>query len=272
MSSCQDVKGAIHRYLDRNLQPEETHAIEAHLVDCDDCRHEYESLLVVVESVRAAHPLYPTPPESYANARRQIQAHRNRTIRIRTAIAASLLIAGLISLLAIRRATGAADPFAGFAAETHIRYSRGTVPLDIRSTEPQVVAAWLTRRLPFHLDLPDYPGGPGQKKKYTLIGARLAQYEADDVAYLAYEMQGRPISLLVGSSSHITPAGGELYRAGGLTFHMTTYKGLSTITWVDHGLSYALVSDLKAVGAESCVICHGAETDRGKFAPLKPRS
>ena len=103
------------------------------------------------------------------------------------------------------------------------------------------------------------------------MGARLVQYRDDDVAYLSYRMDGRPISLLIGSSARIVPAGGDVYRAGGLSFHTTSHNGLKMITWIHKGLSYALVSDLAAAGAESCVICHGGADERHKFEPLRAK-
>lgn len=274
-NDCRHVRGSLQQYLDRALEPPRMHAVEAHLFGCEPCRQEFDSLVGVVEAVRSAHPLYAPSAESRERARLLIESHyRRHTMRRYLAMAAAVLVASLIGWIGLRNAPGGGgggDAFASFAVDTHVRYSRGSLPLDIQSGEPQKVAGWLTKRLPFHLTLPDYPD-EGPAKKYALLGARLTQYREDDVAYLAYQMQGKPISLLIGSSARIAPAGGQLYRAGGLTFYQTTYKGLNTITWVDKGLSYALVSDLKAVGAESCAICHGGEGERQKFAPLKARA
>jgi anti-sigma factor RsiW len=156
-----------------------------------------------------------------------------------------------------------------FAAQTHRNYSRSAFPLDVVSSEPQVVSNWLEPRVPFHLKLPNYPeGGP---KRYALAGARLMQYRGEDVAYVAYEMDRKPISLLISSSSRIVPSGGESYKSAGLTFYFSSQQGLRIITWKDKGLTYAQVSDLDVKGAESCVICHGAEGERRKFEGLGKR-
>jgi anti-sigma factor RsiW len=156
-----------------------------------------------------------------------------------------------------------------FAAQAHRDYARGAFPLDVASSQPQVVSDWLEPRVPFHLTLPNYPeGGP---KRYTLAGARLMQYRGEDVAYLAYEMDRKPISLLISSSSRVMPSGGETYQSGGLTFYFASEQGLRIITWRDRGLTYAQVSDLDVKGAESCVICHGAEGERRKFEGLGKR-
>jgi anti-sigma factor RsiW len=218
-----------------------------------------------VESIRAAHPLYRAPQESLEAARRIVGSHQRRSYISRIAIAAGVILAVWLGL-SMRPPP---DSFARFAAESHQRFEHGSLPLDIHSTEPRDVSAWLTQRLPFHLTLPNYPELPGEAKRYQLMGARLLQMGSDDVAYLAYRMEGRPISLLIASSARIVPAGGDVYRSGGLTFHMSSLKGFKMITWVDKGLSYALVSDLEAMGAESCVICHGGAGERRKFEELK---
>jgi hypothetical protein len=97
------------------------------------------------------------------------------------------------------------------------------------------------------------------------------QYRGDDLAYLAYEMDGKPISLLISSSSRVAPSGGENYQAGGLMFYFSSDQGLRIITWKDKGLTYAQVSDLDVKGAESCAICHGAEGEYRKFEGLGKR-
>jgi anti-sigma factor RsiW len=266
---CDENKSRIHLYLDGELQPAEALLLETHLVECPSCRAEYESLVSVVETVRAAQPLYQPSEECAHRAQQVVSAHRRRLALYRGAIAASILLIAALAWEAFSQRMARQDRFAAFAAEAHLRYERGALPLDIRTEEPKAVAEWLSRRLPFHLTLPNYPEQTGHAKKYSLVGARLLQYREEDVAYLSYQMDRHPISLLMASSARILPSGGELFRSGGLTFHSTSRDGLQMITWVDKGLSYALVSDLGAVGAESCAICHGREDDRRKFERLR---
>ena len=70
------------------------------------------------------------------------------------------------------------------------------------------------------------------------------QYRGEDAAYVAYEMDGKPISLLISSSSRVTPSGSESYRSEGLAFYFSSAHGLRIITLKDTGLTYAQVSDL----------------------------
>ncbi len=52
--------------------------IQFNPVECPECCQEYEALGAVVETVRAAKPLYKAPYESYAMARAIVGAHRRR--------------------------------------------------------------------------------------------------------------------------------------------------------------------------------------------------
>lgn len=156
------------------------------------------------------------------------------------------------------------------AAETHLRHMRGQLPLETESTDPQQISSWFVNKVNFSVKLPNYQESSGQEKLYTLEGARLVNYQKDYVAYVAYEMKERPISLVIASDSLARPSGGEEIQARGLTFHYNAIDGLKVLTWSDRGLTYALVSDLEERGQQSCIVCHEGTKDRDLLEPLKP--
>jgi anti-sigma factor RsiW len=265
--TCSEVRSRIALYIDREVVGAEALEFEAHLTECAECRDEYEHLRGTVDAVRGTSPLYEPPGTSYPAVLQLVNDWERRKKRRRwvpAAAAAAVLIAAATAWVSTVR-----SGYEQFAAQAHRNYERGTFPLDIASSQPQVVSAWLAPRVPFHLTLPNYP--EGGKKRYALAGARLMQYRGEDVAYLAYEMDGKPISLLISSSERVLPSGGESYQTGGLTFYFSSEQGLRMITWKDKGLTYAQVSDLNVKGAESCAICHGAEGERRKFEGLGKR-
>ncbi|HVW87768.1 MAG TPA: zf-HC2 domain-containing protein [Bryobacteraceae bacterium] len=269
MISCQEAAVWIPLYLDDELAPNEIGEFEAHLKDCGACQQKYEQLRSVVDNVRAARPLYEPSAESERRVGAMVRAHAHDATRARflaAGIAAAILLAAPLAYLWLSQKR--ADSFSEFAAGSHIRYANGAVPLDVRSAEPEAVSRWFAPRLPFHFKLPNYVNEPGAAKRYSLAGARLMQYRDTDVAYLAYTMNQRPISLLVASADRVRPAGGQTFRTSGIDFHFSSDRGLRLITWMDRGLSYALVSDLDVTGAESCVICHGSPADRRKIQTL----
>jgi anti-sigma factor RsiW len=164
----------------------------------------------------------------------------------------------------------AGSTFASVAVDAHLRHVRGQLPLEVRSESPEEVSRWFEGRVPFHLQLPDYPVGTGEEKPYRLTGGRLIAFQDDYAAYVAYGMEGRPISLLVTSASRVSPSGGEVVRSGSLAFHVESVAGLKVITWTDNGLTYALASDLAVGGARSCIVCHAASPSFEE-PPAKPR-
>jgi anti-sigma factor RsiW len=267
MMSCSEIRPRIALYVDREVTGAEALEFEAHLTECEECRVAYDELRGTVDAVRGARPLYEMPAQSYA-ALHSIVADWERRRRQRRWLPAAAA-AAVLAAAAITWVSSARSGFENFAVQAHRSYSRGAFPLDVASTQPQVVSDWLKPRVPFHLRLPNYPeGGP---KRYALVGARLMQYRGEDVAYLAYEMDRKPISLMISSTARILPAGGESYQSGGLTFYFSSQQGLRTILWKDKGISYAQVSDLDVKGAESCMICHAAEGERRKFEGLGKR-
>ena len=266
MMNCAEIRPRIALYVDREVTGAEALELEAHLTECEQCRREYNDLRETVDAVRGARPLYEAPEHVYAAVEGIVRDWERRERR-RWWVPALAAAAVLVAVMTGWWASTARSGYEQFAAQAHRNYARRTFPLDVASSQPQVVADWLEPRIPFHLTLPNYPeGGP---KRYTLAGARLMQYRGEDVAYVAYEMDRKPISLLISSSSRIMPSGGESYQSGGLTFYFSSEQGLRIITWKDKGLIYAQVSDLDVKGAESCAICHGAEGERRKFEGLK---
>jgi len=267
MIACSEIRSRLALYIDRELTGAEALDFEAHLTECQACRSKYDDLRSTVDAVRAASPLYEVPERAWEAVHTIVQAwqHRQRQQRAAIAAAAAVLFAVIVTGWFWNRES----EYEQFAAQAHRNYARAAFPLDVASGEPHVVSDWLQPRVPFRVTLPNYP--EGGRKRYTLAGARLMQYHGEDVAFLAYEMDSKPISLLISSSSHITPSAGDSYSSGGLTFYFWSDQGLRIISWKDKGLTYAQVSDLDVKGAESCAICHAGEGERRKFEGLSKR-
>jgi anti-sigma factor RsiW len=163
------------------------------------------------------------------------------------------------------------SPFAVMAADTHRRYLQKQLPLEIVSGFPEQISGWFTGKVKFKVELPDYQEESGQVKLYRLEGARLVGFKEDYAAYVAYQMDRQPISLVVTSDAVARPSGGDEIVAQGLTFHFNSIFGFKVITWSDRGLTYALVSDLEERGLQSCIVCHQGTKDRDLIEGLKPK-
>jgi len=287
MQACKDIRGRINLYLDNELQGDDHLQFETHLRDCEACRSITRTEQRFLDSVREAKPLHAASTDLRERVIESLNASTTDPVEVRrrmpnlrasrlivTAAAATLLLI-LLPIIVWRLRERAPHPqgvssFALMAADTHLRHSRGQLPLEMTSTVPQEVSEWFTNKVSFRVKIPNYQESSGQEKLYTLEGARLVALRNDYAAYVAYEMKGRPISLVITSDAVVKPSGGEQIKAKGLTFHYNAIQGLKVITWSDRGLTYALVSDLDERGQQSCVVCHQGGKDQDFIAPLKP--
>jgi anti-sigma factor RsiW len=275
MNACRTAAPLVTAYIDGELVGEDRATFEAHLGVCPDCRRRLDDERRVVGTVRGSAPLFEAPPALRERVERVLEspAPRPRSRRavsgIGFALAAGLVVLAAAGVFVLRaRPAGPASEFAALAVDTHLRYARGQLPLEVASDRPEAVSRWFEGRVPFQLALPDYRLGPGETKPYHLEGGRLISFQRDYAAYVAYRMDEEPVSLLVTSSDRVRPRGGEIVRSGALTFHVQSLGGLNLITWSDKGLTYALASDVAVPGARSCLVCHGAPAERPRIEPL----
>jgi hypothetical protein len=151
--------------------------------------------------------------------------------------------------------------FAVLAVDTHQQHLAGGLDLQVESTSPRDVSKWFAGQVSFKVELPNYQEVSGQDQLYRVEGGRVVKFKNDFAAYVSYQMDKQPISLLVTSDSVAAPAGGEEIVSKGITFHYDSIDGLKVITWSDRGLTYALVSNLKERGQKSCMVCHQGTKD-----------
>jgi len=282
MNTCEDICKRLNLYLDNELQGEERAAVESHLQECASCGAIYERELSFINAIRESGPIHVASPELRVRVQQTLNESKRNVARPRfgsrrrlvLAVAAALIVVLVLPVViwrTSRRSNGPApSSFALMAAETHLRRTRGQLPLEVETAAPQQISEWFANKVDFSVKLPNYQESSGQEKLYTLEGARLVSYKDDYAAYVAYRMKDRPISLVITSESMVKPTGGEEIVARGLTFHYNGIDGLKVITWSDRGLTYALVSDLEERGQQSCIVCHQGTKDQDFIEPLKP--
>lgn len=282
MNTCEDICKRLNLYLDNELQGEERAAVESHLQECASCGAIYERELSFINAIRESGPIHVASPELRARVQQTLNESKRNVVtprfgsrrRLVLAVAAALIVVLVLPVViwrTTRRSNGPApSSFALMAAETHLRRTRGQLPLEVETAAPQQISEWFANKVDFSVKLPNYQESSGQEKLYTLEGARLVSYKDDYAAYVAYRMKDRPISLVITSESMVKPTGGEEIVARGLTFHYNGIDGLKVITWSDRGLTYALVSDLEERGQQSCIVCHQGTKDQDFIEPLKP--
>jgi anti-sigma factor (TIGR02949 family) len=272
VTGCEGARALVPAYVDGELVGEDLRAFESHLAGCPGCREALHAETAMAEDLGRSLAAPTAPPELRRRVADSIgAAERRRSWWWPAAAAAVVAAAGWVAVARPLPARPASE-LVSVAVDSHLRYARGQLPLEVRSDRAEEVSAFFAGRVPFHVVLPDYPAPLGESKPYALEGGRLVAMRGDYAAYVAYRMDGQPISLLVTSSSLATPAGGELVRSGALTFHLESQAGLNVITWTDNGLTYALASDVSVEGARSCLVCHGSREERRKIDGFGPRT
>jgi len=272
VTSCEVFRRLLGAAVDGELQGDDATAFDAHAAGCIACRRLLEEERALARELERALPR----PQAPAGLRERMTALLEeaplppRAARARTwwaaAAAAVVLLAVALQLARSPARSGPPSGLATAAADAHLRFLSGQLPLEVGSSSGEEVTRWFQGRVPFHLTLPDYPVGPGERKFYRLLGGRLVNVGGDYGAFVAYRLDDeRPISLLVTSVGQQRPSGGEVTSFGNLTFHQQSVNGLKVITWSDNGLSYALASDLTVQGARSCMVCHGSPEERRRI-------
>lgn len=291
MTGCEQIRAQMIFFLDDELHEPERADFEAHLQDCATCRSICEQEREFLSGIREARPLATAPQDLRLRVARMLDESptsqtaspqlRGRILQamnppfparalginrrwLALATAAVILVTAAFWFSAKPRhemiPVGPSE-FALMAVETHLRHSRGQLPLEILSSSPQQISDWFTGKVSFSLKLPNYQESSGQEKLYHLEGARLVAFKNGYAAHIAYQMQRRLITLVVTSALVAEPSGGETFASKGLTFHYDSIDGLKVLTWKDRGLTYALVSDLEERGQRSCIVCHAGTKD-----------
>jgi len=284
MNSCDDAVNILH-YLDDELSGRELETLRAHLKSCRTCQRRLEEEQAFSRVLQLSRPLYRAPDELRSQVSEILQypaagnaegiyeqllriLHRpflnsrphlpNWGIWV-TALVIVTLCLGFAPGV-VRRVHAAS--YVETAIAVHRSYLEGSLDPQIQSDSPTLVSAWFAGKVPFDFRLPAARDG---NPVYRLAGARLVSYRGHDAALVIYETRREKISLLVASNKYAAIAGGDEVLAGNLVFHYFSRDKFKVITWINHGLSYALVSSLSASARESCLVCHQNLADRDVF-------
>jgi anti-sigma factor RsiW len=293
MNPCNGNSVDILHYLDNELSGQELDEFRTHLKGCADCQALLEEEQELSHILHRSRPLYPAPAALRACVSADLVRHAGQNLQpdrlyqrvpqvvwqaFRVAqrltswkilALAALVIALCLILIPETARQVRAEDYVQTAVAAHRSYLNGSLPPEIHSDSPEVVTAWVAGKVPFHFCLPAARSIPDSKPVYRLTGARLLTYKESFAALITYETSKDKISLVVASDKSAAVAGGDEVRFGPLTFHYRRDGGFEVITWSNHGLSYALVSNLYGSGRQSCLVCHQNMPDHEAFLSVR---
>ena len=243
-------------YLDRELDPITSQAIEGHLRDCNRCDQAYKTHGSLIRAIGKAAPYFKAPAElreriqsslrkeiaerPVGNGVRgaQVVLHRRQPRFVPSvipwnwlALAAAILFAAIIAFNLIPRVQqqGSDQFLATQLIASHARSLLANHLTDVASSDQHTVKPWLDAKLDFAPAVVDL-----SQKGFPLIGGRLDYLDNRPVAALVYQRRQHFLNLFV------WPVGAD---AVGSTKTMTR-QGYQLLHWVDSDLNYWAVSDI----------------------------
>ena len=286
MNSCDENRLRIILYLDDELAGEELTAFESHLAACARCRAAVEAERRFLDAIHSARPLYTAPPELRSRVEKVLEGNPERPrgfwLRMRGTLERSIpgparfrwpvlqaatafaLLAAVVGGVWIER-TRPRSEFEATAVRLHQLHLKGKLPLEMQSSSPAAVSAWLAERVSFQVTLPSYDEMPGSRLPYQLEGARRVSYRNDSASYIAFRTAGRPVSMITLPTTLAPPLRGRRVVMGKLAVFYDTLDGFHVITWSGprSRLTYALVTDLEHP-SQSCVLCHAGSSPKDR--------
>ena len=258
--NCEEAVKLMDGYLDGELDPITSQAIEQHLRDCGHCDQAYKTHGSLIHAIGNATPYF----KASAELRERIQSSlRKETSEqpvrngVRGAqvlfhkrqseprsilweppwnwlgLAAAIIFGAIIALNVVPRLQrpGADQFLATQLIASHVRSLMASHLTDVASSDQHTVKPWLDTKLDFAPPVADL-----SNKGFPLVGGRLDYLDNRPVAALIYQRRKHFINLFV------WPAESNGSRA----MNAISRQGYQLLHWVDSDFNYWAVSDVNA--------------------------
>src|SRR5882724_1299989 len=258
--NCEETTKLMDGYLDGELDPITSQAIEQHLRECHNCDQAYKTQRSLICAIGNASPYYKAPSElreriqsslrkettehPLRNGVRgaQVQFHKRqpepRSILSEIpwnwlGLAAAIILAAIIvsNVLPRLQRPGNDQFLATQLIAGHVRSLMANHLTDVASSDQHTVKPWLDAKLDFAPPVVDLTG-----EGFPLVGGRLDYLDNRTVAALVYQRRKHFINLFVWPG-----------EAGGTrpTLAMS-HQGYQLLHWVNSDFNYWAVSDVNA--------------------------
>jgi len=239
---CTEAQALRHAYLDGEIDPAETPALEAHLRGCADCAALFRADRELSAALKLDVPRYEAPELLRARIRGTLARRTGRRfgeLRLLgvgwnpVAIAASLALAMVASSAVTSSVMSGAqeDQVAQEVVASHIRSLMADHLTDVKSSDQHTVKPWFNGKLDLSPPVVDLAAAG-----FPLVGGRLDYLDRHPVAALVYRHQQHVINVLVSAETKGDAAPATLVQHGYNVLHFA--RG---------GMNYWVVSDLNPV-------------------------
>ncbi len=221
----------LHAYLDRELDPVNSLAIERKIADDPLLAAERDRIIALREAIGANLPAEPAPETLRMRIERELRLRPQVSGPSWRALAASVALAVLVtgSSTWFLRNPPRNQSTEQAILDEHIRALMAPQPADVASTDSHTVKPWFNGRVPESPYVVDLTASG-----FPLIGGRIDVVNGRPVPTLVYKRRKHIISLIA------IPAPAE--RESGL--QASSDNGYNIMHWDTGGVSYWAVSDV----------------------------
>ncbi len=249
--SCNNYRPFIGAYIDDEFDERESAEFEAHIEACEGCRRELEEQLQLKRLLRRSIDEEQAPEvlrEQILEGMSEIDAeHRvdgqSPGRQQYAALAAALPLAvGVAVVLWFMPSLTVAPVESGQppVVEQTVDWHRQDLPVEIAGPDTSQVAGWFRGKVDFPVRLPDFSDDDGVE----LVGGRIAHLHNHRAAYLAYEVNGARMSVMLFHADGVQVPTSHIRQIGDREVAMFNNHGYEVAMLQDGGVTYTMTSDL----------------------------
>lgn len=246
---CKDVQRCVHAYIDAELEPQQLLELDAHLTKCVECQQLVEFERWFKGELQETIGRFSAPEGLSTQIRASLdRAERLQTLqsilpRLGVAAAIALGVIAALVLPSFLSSTAYEEPSSAdhqhqvvdLVAKQHAR----SLPLEVSGPDANNVASWFRGKVDFAVQPPLF-----NSEQIKLVGGRLSNVGTKQAAYLFYEHNGRPLTVVVFDGQANTPIDGMQHQAGNRAVYVGQSRGYNVAMWNQGGVSYAVSSEL----------------------------
>jgi anti-sigma factor RsiW len=261
MLDCQAMKRFLNPYLDGELQARDAVEIQAHLDECPACATLYRNEKLFLDLLGRSLPPSRAPMGLEVQVKEALHtfcARRESRGWFRQMVAPAFAVVGVAGMAALTVVllvgTKSVPDIVDAAVAVHESYASKHLQLNMQSHEPAQVSRWLQEQAGFSVSLAHTP-----VKNLKLLGGRLVDFQGKKAVFLAYDVGGRPLSLIMTPAQGMKLFGNREVMDKAVRFYQSSYHGFQTLSWTLEGMAYVFVSDAQELNKQACQVCHNTE-------------